>query len=111
MTALQRLQLRASEIRQRLKEITGLEGEAFTDEIRQESDRLTTEFREVETKLRAATVAGDGDPPADPPAESGDPETRERLVARCGVGEIFAAAFEHRNTEGARRRSCKASWG
>ena len=103
MTALQRLTLRASEIRQRLNEITGLEGEAFTEEIRQESDRLTVEFREVETKLRAATVAGDGDPPEDPSAGSGDPETRKRaaLVQRCGVGEIFAAAFEHRSTEGA----------
>ena len=103
MTALQRLTLRASEIRQRLNEITGIEGEAFTDEIRQESDRLTTEFREVETKLRAATVAGDGDPPEDLPAGSGDPEIRERaaLVQRCDVGAIFAAAFERRATAGA----------
>ena len=103
MTALQRLQLRASEIRQRLNEITGIEGEAFTDEIRTESDKLTVEFREVETKIRAATVAGDPTPAPAAPASSGDPEIRERaaLVRRCDVGAIFAAAFERRTTAGA----------
>ena len=53
----QRLQIRISEIRSRLNEISGLEGEAFTEEIRQESDKLTTEFREVETKFRSGSGA------------------------------------------------------
>ena len=52
----QRMQLRISEIRSRLNEISGLEGEAFTEEVRQESDKLTQEFREAETKYRAAVV-------------------------------------------------------
>ena len=57
MTNAQKLALRRSEIRQRLNEISGLEGEALTDEIRAESDRLTKEYRDVETRWRAATVA------------------------------------------------------
>ena len=57
MTKSQQLALRRSEIRQRLNEIAGLEGDALTDEIRAESDRLTAEFRDVETQWRAATVA------------------------------------------------------
>ena len=101
MTALQRLTLRASEIRTRLNELGGVE--TLSDEQRAEVATLTTEYRDVETKVQAATVAGDE--PAPEPSGTGDPETRERerLEARCDVGAIFAAAFEHRNTEGAER--------
>ena len=103
MTQTQKLTMRASEIRQRLNEVAGLTGEAFTDEIRQESDKLTGEFREVETKLRAAIVAEDVDP--NPGPAERDPETRERaeLVRRSSIGAIVAAAVEHRSTEGAER--------
>ena len=40
MTNAQKLEVRASEIRQRLNEISGLEGDKLTDEIRSESDTL-----------------------------------------------------------------------
>ena len=53
----QRHQLRASEIRTRLAEIAGLADDALTDEIRSESDKLTGEYRSVETQHRAALVA------------------------------------------------------
>lgn len=56
MTNSQKLALRRSEIRQRLNEISGLEGEALTDEIRAEAGTLTTEYRDVETRWRAAVV-------------------------------------------------------
>ncbi len=58
MTKVQKLTVRLSEIRQRLNEIAGLD-ETLTDEQRQESDRLNTEYRDMETKLRAATTASD----------------------------------------------------
>ena len=61
MTKSQTLQIRASEIRTRLTEIAGLEGDALTDEIRGECDTLTTEYRDVETRTRAAIVAEDED--------------------------------------------------
>ena len=38
MTAVQTLELRSSAIRSRLNQINGLEGDAYTDEIRAESD-------------------------------------------------------------------------
>ena len=64
----QRHQLRASEIRTRLATIAGLADDALTDEIRSESDKLTTEYRSVETQHRAALVSES--------AELADAETR-----------------------------------
>ena len=66
MTNKQKLELRLSEIRTRLNEISGLEGEAFTDEIRTESETLAVEFRDTESRWRSATIAdsennGDGE--------------------------------------------------
>lgn len=101
MTDLQRLTLRASEIRTRLNELSGIE--TLSDEQTAEVGKLTTEYRSVETRCQAATVAGD-EPAAPVTAEpTGTLEARERvaLVERCELGAIFAAAFERRNTEGA----------
>ena len=81
MTTKQRLETRASEIRQRLNEIAGLEGEAFTSEIRGEADALTSEFTDVETRLRAAILA-EPDPVVTAATEGMDAETRERLELR-----------------------------
>ena len=66
MTDAQRLTIRASEIRQRLNEIGGLADDAMTDEIRAEADKLTAEYRDTETRLRAAIAA--------------EPETRESVT-------------------------------
>ena len=70
--------------------------------MRAESDALGVEYRDAETQLRAAIVAGDDGTPA-PAGDS--PETRELrdLAGRASVGAIFAAAVEHRNTDGATR--------
>ena len=57
MTNAQKLAIRLSEIRQRLNEIAGLEGDAVTEEVRNEADALTTEYRAKETQHRAALVA------------------------------------------------------
>ena len=81
MTNAQKLEVRASEIRQRLNEISGLEGDKLTDEIRTESDTLQTEYRNTETRRRAAIVA-EGDEAAKAvtePTESS--ETRERIAS------------------------------
>ena len=66
MTNKQKLELRLSELRSRLNEISGLEGSAFTDEIRTESETLAVEFRDTESRWRSATIAdsennGDGE--------------------------------------------------
>ena len=57
MTKSQKLTIRLSEIRQRLNEIAGLEGDAMTDEVRAEADKLGSEYLNAETQHRAAIVA------------------------------------------------------
>ena len=96
LTEAQRLTIRASEIRQRLNEVAGLEGDALTDEIRSESDALTTEYRDVETRLRAAIVA-EGEPETTGPTAQ-DAEHRERieLRGRASLGGYLLAAMQGR---------------
>ena len=54
MTELQRLELRASEIRTRLNELAGVS--EWTAEQRAENDQLTSEFSEVESRRRSALI-------------------------------------------------------
>ena len=56
MTNLQKIKVRLSEVRERLNEIAGLD-DALTDEIRGESETLHTEYRDLEVRFRAATIA------------------------------------------------------
>ena len=101
MTKAQKLEVRASEIRQRLNEISGLEGDALTDEIRTESDTLQTEYRDTETKRRAAIVAEDVTETKVEPTE--DSETRERreLRGKARVSDFVTAALTGRPVTGA----------
>ena len=102
MTTAQRLQIRASEIRQRLNAISGLDD--LTDEVRAESDRLTGEFRDVETKLRAALVAeGDEAERRAAGLDTEDAEQRERreLRGRAQLHRFVSAAIERRGVDGA----------
>ena len=61
MTTRQKIELRLSEVRSRLNEIAGLEGDGRTEEIRTEQTTLTTEFGELETRFQAATLADPDD--------------------------------------------------
>ena len=99
MTNLQKLTIRASEIRQRLNEISGVKPDDLTDEIRQESDRLTTEYRDTETQLRAAVVADEGAPRAG--VEDAEARELRALTDRASVGRIVSAVVERRQTDGA----------
>ena len=101
MTNSQRLAVRLSEIRQRLNEIAGLEGDAFTDEIRQESDRLQTEFRDKETQYRSALIA-EGESERRALETEPDAERRERLElrGRASLGRYLAAALAGRRVDG-----------
>ncbi len=102
MTESQRLTVRASEIRQRLNEIAGLEGDALTDEIRTESDGLNTEYRDVETKLRAAVVAEDR-PPTEHRDDTMDAETRAfvQVRNRTRLGRWFESFLDQTPLSGA----------
>ena len=75
MTKRQKIEIRLSEVRQRLNEVAGLEGDALTDEIRNEAEGLQTEYRDLEVRHRSAIIA------------EGDDETRARGEFGNGDGE------------------------
>ena len=109
MTASQRLTVRASEIRTRLNEIAGLDGDTVTDEIRAETDRLTTEYGTVETQLRAAIVAEDEERrEAETRGGGDDAETRElrALQGRASLGALPGRVRRRAN----RSTAPSASW-
>ena len=95
MTNAQKIALRLSEIRQRLNEIAGLEGDDFTDEVRAEADRLTSEFRDRETQHRAALVAEAAEARAaegEFGAGDGEPAEVRALLDRVTIGAYLAPA-------------------
>ena len=100
MTKSQSLGLRASEIREKLNLLTNAT-EELTDEQRTEVDTLTTEYQDVEVRLRAAIVSDD-DVKAAAGINGTDGEGRElrQLKATASVGIIVAAALEHRAVNG-----------
>lgn len=90
MTTSQKLELRASEIRQRLNAIAGMDD--LNDDVRAESNTLTAEYADCETKRRAALVAEDAER-VETHATEPDAESRERLAlrSRASVGAYIAA--------------------
>ena len=95
MKASQTLTLRLSEIRQRLNEISGLDTEAVTEEVRAEAATLTTEFVASETKFRAALVA-EGEEEARAAGEfgagDGTPAEVRALMGRVSVASYLGPA-------------------
>ena len=95
MTNAQKLAIRLSEIRQRLNEIAGLEGEAVTDEVRAEADRLAGEYKGAETQHRSALIAeGEEARAAEGAFGHGDGEPAEvrALLDRINIGSYLAPA-------------------
>ena len=103
MTAKQKAELRASEIRKRLAALGGIEDQ--TDETRAEIDKLRTEYQDVETRVQALTVAGDEPEPSTETRKAGDGDTeaRERaeLRSKIALSGYVAAALEGRAAGGA----------
>ena len=96
MTDSQKLALRRSEIRQRLNELQG--AEALTDVTRAEMDKLSSEYRDVETRWRASVAIEDA---ASNVGVAGS-ETRElqRMEGSANLGNYFSAVFDHRQIDG-----------
>ena len=88
MTNGQKLQLRLSEIRQTLNELSGIDSP--TDEQRAEMATLSTEYPTVETHWRAAAIA-EADEPETRAADGEDTE-RRALVARVELRQYLHAA-------------------
>ena len=100
MTNAQKIALRLSEVRQRLNSISGLEGDAFTAEIRQESDALSKEYGDLESRHRAAIIS-EGTPEIR--TLTGDAEHRERveLRSKANLTNYLTAAAAGRLPSGA----------
>ena len=101
----QKLELRRSEIRQRLGEIGKLEGDAYSDEIRTEEKNLQTELTDLEQRHRSALIAEgeDAEKRAKETAESDvDPETRERIELRskAQLTNYFTARASGKTVDG-----------
>ena len=73
MTALQKVQLRLSEIRKRMAELAGLE--TLTDEQTAEVEQLRAEFGQCETRQQALLIAQEGEGEARRPPSRKRPRT------------------------------------
>ena len=102
MTNTQKLTIRASEIRQRLNAISTLDGDAITEQVQAEEIKLQTEYRETETKLRAA-IASDPEPVATFSAGTAEGRELRMLTARADLGAIFQAALDRGTPQGETR--------
>ena len=108
MTILQKLQLRQSEIREKLNTLLGLD--TRTEEQNTELTELTGEGQAIEPEIRAAIVAAPD--PEEVTTPTGDPEQRERLelrgkarvtdfiVARLRGQPVTGASLEYSQAEG-----------
>ena len=90
MTARQKLEIRRSEIRKRLGEISELTGDALTEEITGERDGLMTELRDSESQLQAAIAAETRDDQLRGDQRNHDGEGAELrdLQARFSMGRV-----------------------
>ena len=100
MTNAQKIALRLSEVRQRLNEVAGLEGETFTDEVRSEAEGLQVEYRDLETRHRAAIVA-EGQPEIRPAVQDAEHRERVELRSRAHLGNFLLNALRGRAVSGA----------
>ena len=114
-------QIEAQRIKQssRLNEISGLEGDAFTDSIRNEAAALETEYRDSGIKLTAALAVEDAERrQAEIEATQlgslleGDSEARERqaLVGKARVGDTLSALLDGSPVDGA-SAECRSAFG
>ena len=102
MNRLQKLQLRQSEIRQGMAALLDTPEEKREESFQDDLGKLTKEARSIEGEVQAAIVAGD-EPAEEVTKET--PEGRElrQLVDQSNVGQIFDAALDRRNIDGATR--------
>ena len=102
MTSKQKIELRISEVRQRLNEISGIEGDALTEEVRNEAEALQGEYAGLEIRHRASITAESAEENKARERFGDDPEERERreLRAKVHVGNYITSAQEQRGLEG-----------
>ena len=99
MTTLQKIEVRLSEVRQRLNELAVVEG--ITPEQTTEVETLANESKGLEVQFRAATIA-EVETRERSTIDGSDAELR-RLADRANAGNIFLAAVEKRATTGSEK--------
>ena len=100
MTTTQKIALRLSEVRTRLNEVSGLEGDDFTQEVRAESEKLTKEYGDLESRHRAAIVS-EGEPIETRQADTGEGAELRQLISKANISGIFDAALGGAQATGA----------
>ena len=100
MTTTQKIALRLSEVRTRLNEVSGLEGDDFTPEIRAESEKLQGEYKDLETRHRAAIVS-EGEPVETRSNDTGEGREMRELISKAAISGIFDAALSGAQATGA----------
>ena len=112
MTESQKLALKRSKVRERLAEISKLEGDEYTDEIKAEERAKQDEYTDLEAKYRTALIAEDEELETRK-AEAGDvdAETRERIELRskARLTSYLVAAARGRMVDGAEAELCAAA--
>ena len=106
MTPVQKITLRLSEVRSRLNSISGIEGEEFTDEIKNEAAKLQSEFQDLEIRHRAAIVAETAETDRrSGEFDGGDSEDRERnkLLSEICIIDYLGPASSGSGIEGRAR--------
>ena len=98
MTPVQKLEIRAGEIRKRLADIGGMAD--LTDETRSELDKLKLEYSDNDSRRAAMTIAGDA-PVTHVETRSAEGREFRGLVERSNLGEVFDAALGKRPVSGA----------
>ena len=108
MTNLQRLELRASELRQKLNDLSALA--ELSDEQRSQIDTLSVEYADVERQKRAAILAGDT-PETPEPKDSGEKREIAELLERAEIANFLTAAAHGNVVDGAERELRQAVLG
>ena len=94
MDQITKIKLRRSECRERLNELSGLE--SLETEQREELDKLTGEFSDLEKQYRAQLILAD--------STNGKPDGEKRELSKIlegvDIGSILQASLDQRSTEG-----------
>ena len=111
MNARQKIDLRRSEIRERLGELAGLDGEHRTEAVETEQRGLLTELKETEPRLQAAIASDEADDRLRSSGLFADGENRERLElrSRARLGNYLTAQMKGKIVSGAEAELCAAT--
>ena len=100
MTRTQKIQVRQSELRQEIAALLDVDTEKRAEDHDARMKTFSGEFRSLEEDLQAAILTEVEEPEEAKEEKDGETREFETLAERCDVGNIFAAAIEHRATEG-----------